>query len=570
MVSPGMRHFGASASRSPTGRLALAVASAGLILAGCAVEHHSGEAVAPQILHVGNGAEPQDLDPHLVTGVPEHRITSTLFEGLVDLDPETLEPVPGVAEKWEVSEDATVYTFHLRKDAKWSNGDALTAQDFAYAWQRILTPTLGSEYAYMLHCIVNAREFNEGQITDFSLVGVNAIDNHTLEVRLNHPTPYFLSMQIHYTWFPVHRETVERFGTMTERGTRWTRAGNLVGNGAFRLERWEPDRVIVVVKNPFYWNKERVRPEAIHFYPIDNISTEELLFRAGRLQLTESVPVNKVEAYEKDRPEVLRRDPYLGTYFYRLNVTRPPLADVRVRRALAMAVDREDLVRNVVRTARRPASCFTPPDTAGYTCTSRIEYNVTEARRLLAEAGYPDGSGFPKVEILYNTSENHRQIAEAIQAMWRENLNIRVSLLNQEWKVYLDSMNRLDYEIARSGWIGDFLDPINFLECFTTNNGNNRTGFTSSHYDALIAEARRTPNPDQRLAVLQEAERLLLDEAPMIPLYFYTRTYLKAPEVKGLAANPLGYISFKHLRLEPYPSELTRQQGPISNCELAS
>lgn len=504
-------------------------------------------AASSAILHVGNGAEPQDLDPHLVTGVPEHRITSALFEGLVDVDAKTLELRPAVAESWTVSDDGRVYVFRLRQSARWSNGDPVTARDFIYAWRRILTPTLGSEYAYMLYCMKNAKAFHTGAITDFAQVGAKALDDYTLEVTLEHPTPYFLSMQIHYTWFPVHQATIERYGRMDERGTKWTRAGNLVGNGAFRLERWEPDRIITVVKNPYYWNAGTVRLDAVSFYPIENNVTEELLFRVGRLDLTTTLPIHKVDVYLRDRPEALRIDPYLGTYFYRVNCTRPPFDDRRVRRAFALAVDREDLVRNVVRAGRMPAYCFTPPNTAGYTCASRIEYSPAEARRLLAEAGYPDGRGLPMVEILFNTSESHKQVAEALQAMWKEHLNANVTLLNQEWKVYLDSMNQLNYQLARSGWIGDFVDPINFLECFTTGNGNNRTGFSSPQYDALIAEAVRTLDAHTRLHILQEAERLLLEEVPLIPLYFYTNTFLKSPKLNGLYPNILGYISFKDL-----------------------
>jgi oligopeptide transport system substrate-binding protein len=503
------------------------------------------------ILHYSTGAEPQDLDPHTVTGVPEHRVTSVLFEGLVDLDPETLEPVPAVAESWSVSEDETVYTFRLRDTAQWSNGDPVTAHDFVYAWQRILTPALGSEYAYMLYCLKNARDFHEGALTDFGQVGAKAMDGRTLEVTLGNPTPYFLSMQIHYTWYPVHRATIERFGAMDERGTRWTRAGNLVGNGAFMLERWEPDRVITVVKNPRYWNKDAVELNGIHFHPIDNNLTEELLFRVNRLHVTATIPVNKLETYESDRPGALRIDPYLGTYFYRINVTRSPFTDARVRRALSMAIDREDLVRNVVRAGRKSAPFFTPPDTAGYTCETRVAFDPEEARRLLSAAGYPEGKGFPRTEILYNTSDNHKQIAEAAQAMWRDTLGITVTLVNQEWKVYLDSMNQLDYGIARSGWIGDYLDPINFLECFTTGNGNNRTGFSSTRYDGLIAQSLQTADAEARHRILQEAEGLLLEEAPIIPVYFYTNAYLVAPQVRGLYPNPLGYVSFKDLSLEP-------------------
>ena len=504
-----------------------------------------------QVLHVGNGAEPADIDPHLVSGVTEHVVLSTLFEGLANVDARTLEPMPGVAESWTVSEDGKVYRFRLQDAARWSNGDPVTAHDFAYAWRRILSPGMAAEYAHMLYCIENAREYHEGRLTDFSKVGVRVLDDRTLDVVLRHPTPYFLSMQIHFTYYPVHQTTIERFGRMDERGTAWTRAGNFVGNGAFCLERWAPDRVLTVARNPHYWNAAAVRLDRIHFYPIDNLYTEELLFRVGRLDLTSTAPLNKVEVYERDRPEAIRIAPYLGTYFYRFNVTRPPFDDRRVRRAFTLAIDREDLVRNVVRTGRRAAYSLTPPGTAGYSAPEGIRYDAEEARRLLAEAGYADGKNFPETEILYNTSEDHRQIAEAVQAMWRENLGVRVTLRNQDWKVYLNSLSTLDYQVARSAWIGDVVDPVNFLECFTTGNGNNRTGFSSAEFDRRIEESRQIVDKAGRFDVLRQAERLLLEEAPIVPLYFYTRVYLAALYVKGLEPNILGYMDFKRVYLDP-------------------
>jgi oligopeptide transport system substrate-binding protein len=503
-----------------------------------------------QALHVGNGTEPQGLDPHTVTGVPEHRLVSTLFEGLVDVDPGDLHPVPAVAESWTVSDDGTAYTFHLRTTAAWSNGDPVTAHDFVYAWRRILSPGLGSQYAYMLHGLKNAKEFNEGAITDFAQVGVTAVDDYTLCVTLNHPTPYFLPMQIHFTWYPVHPPTIERFGRMEDRNTRWTRPGNLVGNGAFILERWVPNNVIEVVKNERYWNAANVRLRRILFYPIDNLLTEERNFRTGALQLTENVPITKVPVYRRDHPEVLHLDPYLGTYFYRINVTRPPLNDVRVRRALALALDRESLTRNVLTGGQQPARSLTVPGMAGYTCKAGIDYDPEGARRLLAEAGYPGGAGFPHVELLYNTSENHKLIAEAVQQIWKQNLKVEVSLVNQDWKVYLASQRNLDYQIARAAWIGDYVDPNTFLECFLTGGGNNNTGWSSKVYDAFLAQAQQTADPERRYDLFQQAERVLLEEAPIIPVYHYTRVYLKSPRVGGWHSNLLGYISFKQLYYE--------------------
>lgn len=519
----------------------------GLTLCGCSKPHD----VA---LRVGNGTEPQALDPHTITGVPEHRLLSTLLEGLVDADPGTLAPVPAVAESWDISPDGLVYTFHLRPNAAWSSGDPVTAQDFLYSWQRELTPELASEYAYMLHCIRKAKDFSEGKVKDFGEVGAKALDDRTLEVTLENPTPSLLAMQTHSSWYPIHPRTIEKFGGMAERNTKWTRPGNFVGNGAYVLKRWIPNNLIEVVKNERYWNANAVRLPRILFYPIDNQLTEERSFRTGQLHLTESVPIAKVPVYRRERPEVLHIDPYLGTYFYRLNVTRPPFTDVRVRRALAMAIDRTAIATRVMTGGQRPAHTYTVPDTVGYTCRVGIKDDPEEARRLLAEAGYAGGNGFPHVEILFNTNEGHKLIAEAVQRMWKENLKIDVALLNQDWKVYLDSQANLDYDVCRASWVGDYADPINFLECFTTGNGNNRTGWTSPQYDDLIARARATADTAARFELFQQAEAILLDEAPILPIYYYTRVFLMSTEVGGWQSNLLGYISFKHLYLkEPNP-----------------
>lgn len=520
-------------------------------LGGCERERRTEKATLEGVLLVGNGAEPQELDPHLVSGVPEHRLLSALFEGLVDLDPATLEPIPGTAERWRISPDGTVYTFYLREDARWSNGEPVTAQDFLYAWERILTPALASEYASMLHCVVNARAFNTGEITDFAEVGVKALDDRTIEVRLEHPTPYFLSLHIHYTWYPVPRKVIEGLGGMTARDTKWTQPEHMVSNGAFKLAQWEPDKVIRVEKNPHYWNAEQVRLQAIAFYPIEDAMTEDRTFRTGGLHLTENVPLPKIEVYQKENYPYLHIDPYLGTYYYRLNTTKPPFDDQRVRRAFALSLDRATLVTQVVKAGRQPADHYVPPDTAGYTSRARVPYDVAQARRLLAQAGYPDGKGFPKVELLYNTSEDHKRIAEAAQQMWKKALGVEVQLLNQDWKVYLDSMNTLNYDMARSGWIGDYSDPYNFLECFLSGNGNNRTGYASPEYDRLVRKGASIMHKAGRLATYQQAEALLLEDAPIVPVYFYTRPYLKSPDVKNWQPNHLGYISWKTLYLEP-------------------
>ncbi len=517
-------------------------------LVGCS----SGRGTTANVLQVGNGAEVQELDPHLVSGVTEHRVLSALFEGLTDYDPATLEPVPAVAETWTVSDDGLVYTFQLRADARWSNGDPITAHDFAWAWQRILSPNLASEYAYLLYCLKNARAYHEGRLADFNEVGARVLDAHTLEATLEHPAPYFLTMHNHYAWFPVHRPTIEQYGAMDARGTQWTRPGRLVGNGPFVLTAWRPNEIISVRRNPEYWDAGSVRLEGIDYHPIDNHQTEERSFRAGTLHITSTIPLHRVEVYRRDRPEALNLHPYYGSYFYRLNVSRPPFDNPLVRRAFAMSLDRDELARHVLTGGEQPAASFVPPGDGRYEPVARVRFDVEQARQLLAQAGYPEGRGLPTVEILYNTSEAHRTIAEAIQRMWRENLNADVRLLNQDWKVYLSSMNNLDYDIARSAWIGDVADAVNFLECFQTDVGNNRTGWSSPEFDAFIAAAYQETDATRRTELLQAAEAILLDGGPIIPIYFYTWKYLKAPEVKGLVPNILGYMRWKDMYLEGY------------------
>ncbi|MDX9973216.1 MAG: peptide ABC transporter substrate-binding protein [FCB group bacterium] len=503
------------------------------------------------ILDYNNGVEPQDLDPQITVGFNEHKVLSALFEGLTDLEPKTLQPIPATAESWTVSDDGKVYTFKIRTNAKWSDGAPLTAEDFVYSWQRILSPGLASEYAYMLFCIENGEAFNKGTLKDASQIGVKALDARTLEVRLVNPTPYFLSMQVHNSFFPVRKAAVEKHGRMDERGTRWTRPGNLVGNGPFRLEDWRPNQYVKTVRNEHYWDAGKVRLNGITFYPIESSLTEERSFRAGDLHLTSTVPIQKIAVYRKENPKLMRIDPFFGSYFYRLNVTRKPLDDVRVRRALSLAIDRESIVRDVTKGDERPAYFFTPPDTAGYTCRTMVAENVEEAKRLLAEAGYPDGKGFPSIEIKFNTLESHKSIAEAIQQMWRKHLGIEATLVNEDWKVYLSSMTNLDYDVTRSTWIGDYFDAMNYLECFVTGGGNNRTGWSNAKYDELIKQAAATLDSAQRLELYQRAEAILLDELPIVPIYFMTRPYLISPDVKGWEPSILGQVIYKEVYLEP-------------------
>jgi oligopeptide transport system substrate-binding protein len=502
-----------------------------------------------RVLRIGAGTEPHTLDPHLATGHNEHRILTSLFEGLTTLNQSTLEVEPGMAESWEVSEDGLLYTFHLRNDARWSNGDLVKAQDFVYGWKRHLTPALGSQYSYMLWCLTNAEQYNKGEIDDFAEVGVRAVDDFTLEVELEYPAPYFLSSQIHFAWWPVHKPTIEEHGGIGERNSKWIEAGNMVSNGPYKLVKWEPNAILRVEPNPHYYDADRIDLDAVEFLPIDDLTTEEREFRAGRLHVTNSFPMTMTNWYRENRPEVLNIDPAVGTYFYRFNVERAPFDDVRVRRAFAKAIDKNAIVQHVAYGVVGHAQALTPPGLAGYTPEAGIAFDPEAAKALLAEAGFPNGQGLPSVEILYNTSEDHRRIAEAIQQMWSNTLGARVTTSNQDWKVYLSSMERLNYHVCRSAWFADFLDPINFLEMFVTDGGNNRTGWSNAEYDALIDQARRAVTMSERFAIYQQAEALLLEEAPIAPIYSYTHRHLIDPRVTGMAPNLQGYLNYRYISL---------------------
>ena len=514
-------------------------------------------------LHWGNGTEPQSLDPHIATGVPEHNIITALMEGLVAKDSKTLAPKPGVAESWTISEDGRVYTFKLRENARWSNGDPHNAHDYVWSWWRALQPALGNLYAYMYFSIDNAKEYYEGTITDFDQVGVKALDDSTLKVTLSNPTPYFLQLLDHYSLYPVHRGTVEKFGTADERGTRWTYEGNHVGNGAFQLSAWKINRRITVQRNPYYWNADHVGLNQIVFYPTENAVSEERMFRAGQLHRTSSVPSDKIPSYLETQNSSMRISPYLGTYFYRINTNVPHLQSKLVRRALALTIDREAITKNILKGGQIPAYAFTPPGTMGYYPESNLRFDPETARQLLAEAGYLNGKDFPATEILYNTNESHRKIAVAIQQMWKKHLNIDIKLLNQEWKVYLDSESIGNYEISRAGWIGDYVDPNNFLDMFLCNGGNNRTGWCNAEYDYLIGDIAPTAKTHaERLAVFGRAEKLLMDELPVIPIYTYTSISLVNQAVKNYPSNILNKANYSeiYLQAEPQQMPLTEDQ----------
>lgn len=520
-----------------------------LLVAGCGERQSAADrAVAEGRLLMSLGANTPRMDPHLAEQLPDGALLRSLLEGLVAPDPESLAPQPAAAESWTISEDGMEFTFQLRKEARWSNGDPVTAHDFAASFKRALSPELGAPNAYLMQVIRGAREFQAGELTDFRKVGVNAIDDHTLRLSLDAPCPHFLSLLTHFVWLPVHLPTVKKHGEITSRSNRWARAEHFVGNGPFIPQKHVPDQFLQVKKSATYWDAENVLLNGITFHAYA-VNTEEPAFRSGQIHLTDALPIGKVDTYRHNRPEVLRIANSFGIYFYRINVTRPPLDDPRIRRALSAAIDRELLIGTLLNDVYQPARSFTPPGPGGYQPPQLVVDDIALAGRLLTEAGHENGSGLRVLELLFNTSENHRLIAEAIQEMWRRDLGISPMLTNQEDTVFRDNRKQLNFDISRASWFGDFLDPISFLEIFTTINPNNQTGWGNREYDELIAEAGRTMDAEERLALFHRAETILLEEAPIIPIFVYSTVRIVDPRVDGWHDNLLDQHPYNRIRL---------------------
>jgi oligopeptide transport system substrate-binding protein len=506
---------------------------------------------AKQELIFNNASEPETLDPAIMTGVPEHTLAMALYEGLTTLDPETLEPRPGVAESWEVSDDGTVYTFHLRANAKFSNGDVVNARDFTLSWYRALTRDF-CDYAYLFYYIKGAEDFRKAFAESkkapsygefLKQVGVETPDPRTVRITLRAPTAYFLDLCAFETYMPVHGATAEEWGD------QWTRPEHWVGNGPFRLVEWQLRKWVVMEPNPCYWDAGFVKLKKITALPVEDQDVAYNKFLKGEVHWIRSVPASKIDE-AKRRPEYFAT-PYLGSYFYRFNTTR--LKDKRVRQALSIAVDRESITRDILRAGQIPATWYCPAiPSAHYTPPKGLPYDPDRARALLAEAGYPNGKGFPKLTLFYNTLEDHKRVAERVAQMWRETLNIDVSLQNAEWKVYLKQVEMLDYDVARAGWIGDYGDPMTFLDMWLTGGGNNNTGWSNARYDDLIHKATYERDLDKRAALLKEAERIVVeDEFPILPIYIYVNQGMKVDALQGWYENVRDLHPFQYMYFEP-------------------
>ncbi len=495
-------------------------------------------------LTIINGPEPESLDPAIITGQADGRVASCLFEGLTRYRAQDATPEPGLAERWEISPDGTVYTFFLRSNLVWSTGEPITANDVLYSWIRVLDPMTASEYAGQLFYVKNGEEFATGKTNALTGkkftpedVGVKVIDYLTLRVELKSPTAFFLDLCAFQTLSVVPRHAIEKHGD------RWLTTKPLPVSGSYELVSWRLNDKIRIRKNPRYWDAANTKTELVDLLPCTVANTALNLYESGAADIVwdkELVPSDLIDLL-KTRPDLHSSD-YLGTYFFRCNVTRKPYDDVRVRKALALSVDKRRIVEKITKAGEKTASHFVPPGVANYTSPEGLGYDPDQARKLLAEAGFPGGKGFPTVQYLYNSVKSHEKIAVELQDMWKRELGITLELRPLEWKTWLRAQAELDYDLSRSSWIGDYNDPNTFLDMFMSNNGNNRTGWKNARYDELMGQANAEPDLKKREKILQQAETILIrDEVPIVPLYIYVNTEMYDPtKIKGVYPNIRG------------------------------
>jgi oligopeptide transport system substrate-binding protein len=500
------------------------------------------------------------LDPGLAQDSSSIEVIEQLFLGLTDYDPKTYEVLPELATDWSASADSRTYTFRMRQDVKWSNGDPVTAQDIEYAIRRNVAPDTASPYAYVLYILEGAEALNQGKSTDFSTLGVRAVDDYTVEFRLTQPAGFFPAMAGLWTYRPLPRKAIEAHGTA------WTEPQNIVTNGSYQLKAWDKGNQLILARNPAYRDavtKQGAQIEEVHYYITPESSTGLAMFENGELDVMGgtflSIPSAEIDRIKREYPDQFSVQPDLCTYYLGVNNEREPTNNPLVRKALSAAIDRKTLVERVTRGGQEPATTFTRPPIFGSVDPKEgvgIGYNPEQARRWLAEAGYPDGKGFPTIIYMHNTSENHAKVAQAVQAMLKRNLGIEVRVENQEWKVYLKSTAQPDApHLFRFGWCADYPDANNWLlEVFHPTKSLNRIRWQNAEYAELTEKAMGSTNPSERLKLYRRAEQILNEEqAAIIPLYFYTANYLVHPRVKNWFHMALGGQQIRNWRLEGSP-----------------
>lgn len=496
----------------------------------------------PNLIRYALEQEPASLDPAKSTTLPESTVELQIFEGLTRLDKDN-QPQPAAAQSWDISPDGTTYTFHLRKGMTWSNGDLLTAQDFAYAWLRALNPNTGADNAYMLYAIKNGEAYNSGKVPE-STVGIKVLDQETLVVTLEEPAPYFLSLTAFHAFYPLNKKVVEAHPK------DWaSRPDTLVGNGPYKMTAWKHSGDMHFVKNESYWDAKSVKTQAMYWPISESSSTRLTLVEGGEADLMVEPP--SLDQDRLTKAGLYKVSPMLGNYYYVFNVTAPPVNDPRVRKALSMVIDRKAIVDHVIHGGKRPAHAFIPPgmieSTTGKDFRQQggdyVEENIAQAKALLKEAGYDKEHPLPAITILYNTNEMHKAVAEAVQERWRDTLGVDAILQNQESKVFLASRQEGHYQVARASWVADFEDPINFLEVFSAE--DNDSQYHNPAYNDLIASIKKTQDPSRRYQLMHQAEEMIFQDALVIPFYYTSQPYVVSPRLTGYFITNMGLIDFK-------------------------
>ncbi|MNO70943.1 Oligopeptide-binding protein OppA precursor [compost metagenome] len=504
---------------------------------------------ADQTLKINMSAEPPTFDPAQAQDSQANTVLKTMYEGLARMN-DNGDPEPAAAEKWDV--DGTKYTFHLRKDAKWSNGDPVTAKDFAFAWERVLSPKTdpAPPYAYQLYYIKNAQEYNEGKITDFSQVGVKVVDDYTLEVELVSPAPYFLGLTSFYTYYPVHQSVKD--------DAKWAvDASKMIVNGPFTLTSWIKGQTIEVTKNENYWGKDDIKLSKISMSLVNSGATELASYKNGELDRSGhpngEIPTDQIPIVKQELKDEFKVKGIASTYYYQFNLTAKPFDNAKIRKAFAMTIDRQAIVDKVTLGGQLPAFGFIPPGIKGVNDEYRNEVkddyfteNVEEAKKLLEEGMKEEGyTQLPEITLIYNSSEAHKKIALAVADMWKKNLGVDVKTENQEWGVFIENRQNLNYQVARAGWTADYNDPMTFLDMWTSNSGNNTIGFKNEEYDKLINEAKSSEDNAKRNENFKKAEELLVkDTIGIMPIYYYTNVALEKPYLKGVSVDFSGGIDY--------------------------
>ena len=507
---------------------ATAITLAALCLAGASAR-------AEMVYRMATMGEPKTLDPHGVSGTWENYIVGDSFMGLLT-DAADAKPVAGAALSWQISDDGLTYTFKLR-DHQWSDGQKVTAEDFVFSMRRILDPKQAAEYASIMYPIKNAAKLNAGEMQGMENLGVRAIDPQTLEVTLENPAGFFLELMTHYTSFPVPKHVVEKYGP------EWVKPATFVSNGAYHIVEWTPNSRVVAEKNPHFYDAANVKIDKVIYYPDEDRNAVTKRFRAGEIDYQDEFASEQIDFLKKELPDETRIFPYLGVYYYPVNVSRDKFKDPRVRRALSMAVDREVIVDKVMRTGELPAYGIVPPKAGTYGepyapawAATPFKERQAQAKALLAEAGHgPDNP--LRVELSYNTSENHKRIAVAVQAMWKQ-VGVQADLVNREIKVHYDMLKQSQFDIARAAWVADYNDPQNFLYLLETRTGpNNYARYSNPEFDRLMNEQYAARDPEQRNRLMHEAEKIAIDEDAWIPIYYYVSKALVSTRLKGYVDN---------------------------------